>query len=75
MEDSANGMVAAYRAGMKWVCFDGARVKPDMRRAVFAFSDYRTVGPERFRHWYERFSCSGELERKFGGIAAKEGIL
>ena len=75
VEDSANGMTAAYRAGMKWVGFDGARVKPDMRRAIFAFSDYRTVSPERFRHWYEHFPSSGELERKFGGIAAKEGIL
>lgn len=44
IEDSANGMIAAYRAGMKWVGFCGAKVKPDMRYAIYT-ARWRSCSP------------------------------
>lgn len=55
IEDSAKGMIAAGRAGMRWVGFEGARVKPDMRYAVYRFSDYRTMTAEQLEEWYDSF--------------------
>lgn len=55
IEDSPNGMIAARRAGMKWVGFEGAEVKPDMRYAVYKFSDYRTMTAEQLELWYRSF--------------------
>lgn len=55
IEDSVNGMIAAYRAGMKWIGFCGAEVKPDMSHAVFTFADYRTAMPKQFQQWYDEF--------------------
>lgn len=52
VEDSKNGMIAAERAGMKWVGFCGAEVPTDMSYAPFTFSDYRSVTPEDFLRWY-----------------------
>lgn len=46
IEDSTKGMIAARCAGMKWVGFEGAEVKPDMKYAVYKFSDYRTMTAE-----------------------------
>lgn len=59
VEDSANGMIAARRAGMRWIGFCGAQVKPDMHLAVFTFSDYRTITPEQFQQWYNQFPAFG----------------
>ncbi len=56
IEDSVKGMIAARRAGMKWIGFDGARVKPDMSYAVYTFSDYRTMTAEQLEKWYCSFS-------------------
>lgn len=53
IEDSRNGMIAAQRAGMKWVGFCGAEVPTDMSLAPFTFSDYRRVKPADFLKWYE----------------------
>lgn len=55
IEDSSNGMIAARRAGMKWVGFEGAEIKPDMRYAVYKFSDYRTITAEQLEAWYYSF--------------------
>lgn len=55
IEDSVKGMIAAGRAGMKWIGFEGAKVKPDMRCAVYKFSDYRTVTAETLEQWYRSF--------------------
>ncbi|MDO5547177.1 MAG: HAD family phosphatase [Eubacteriales bacterium] len=52
VEDSRNGMIAAQRAGMKWVGFSGAEVPTDMSYATFTFSDYRDVKPCDFEKWY-----------------------
>ncbi|MCD7886833.1 MAG: HAD family phosphatase [Clostridiales bacterium] len=53
VEDSANGMIAARRAGMKLVGFNGAEVPADVSLAPFTFSDYRSMTPEQFEMWYE----------------------
>lgn len=53
VEDSRNGMIAAERAGMKWVGFCGAEVPTDMSLARFTFSDYRDVTPRDFLRWYK----------------------
>lgn len=53
VEDSKNGMIAAERAGMKWVGFCGAEVPTDMSYAPFIFSDYRRVTPKDFEFWYD----------------------
>lgn len=55
VEDSANGMLAAWRAGMKWVGFNGAEIPADVSHAPFAFSDYRTMTPEQLAAWYDDF--------------------
>lgn len=46
VEDSKNGMLAAQRAGMKWVGFCGAALPTDMGLAPFTFSDYHAVTPK-----------------------------
>ena len=53
VEDSRNGMIAAERAGMKWVGFCGAQIPTDMSHAKITFSDYRNVRPGNFEEWYE----------------------
>ena len=55
VEDSANGMIAARRAGMKWVGFNGSEIPADVRLAPFTFSDYRSITPEQFELWYKNF--------------------
>lgn len=55
IEDSVKGMIAARRAGMKWIGFEGAKIKPDMRCAVYKFSDYRTITAETLEQWYRSF--------------------
>ncbi len=52
IEDSRNGMLAAKRAGMPYVGFYGAEVRPDMSLAQFKFCDYRTTTPEQLVQWY-----------------------
>lgn len=52
IEDSRNGMIAAQRAGMKWVGFCGAEIPTDMSYAPFTFSDYRDITPYDFEKWY-----------------------
>lgn len=59
VEDSANGMLAAQRAGMAWIGFNGAELPVDMSRTRFVFSDYRTVTPEQFEQWYEEQRNNG----------------
>lgn len=56
VEDSKNGMLAAQRAGMKWVGFCGAALPTDMSLAPFTFSDYRAVTPKDFERWYNLLS-------------------
>ena len=65
IEDSPKGMIAARRAGMKWIGFDGARVKPDMRYAVYKFSDYRTMTIKQLEEWYCSFPEKGHLPEKW----------
>lgn len=54
VEDSRNGLIAAERAGMSRVGFNGAEMTTDMEIAPFVFSDYREVNPNRFYLWYIR---------------------
>lgn len=61
IEDSAKGMTAARRAGMRWIGFEGAEVKPDMRYAVYKFSDYRTMTAETLEQWYRSFPKEEQL--------------
>lgn len=63
IEDSAKGMIAARRAGMRWIGFEGARVKPNMQYAVYKFSDYRTMTAERLEEWYGSFPKEEELPK------------
>lgn len=53
VEDSRNGMQAARKAGMKYVGFCGAKLKPDMSLAQITFDDYRKVTPQDFYNWYQ----------------------
>lgn len=53
VEDSDNGLLAAERAGMCRVGFDGSQLPSNISRAPFSFSDYRKVGVEDFYGWYE----------------------
>lgn len=55
VEDSVNGMLAAQRAGMKWIGFNGSKIPADVSRAPYTFSDYRSISPEQFVQWYEKF--------------------
>lgn len=55
IEDSANGMLAAQRAGMKWIGFNGAKIPADVSRAPFTFSNYRIITPEQLVKWYHEF--------------------
>ncbi len=61
IEDSVKGMIAARRAGMKWIGFEGAKVKPDMRYAVYKFSDYRIMTAETLEQWYRSFPGEEQL--------------
>ena len=54
VEDSRNGLIAAERAGMSRVGFNGAEMTTDMEIAPFVFSDYREVNPNRFYLWHIR---------------------
>ena len=54
VEDSENGVIAAERAGMSRVGFNGAEMTTDMEIAPFVFSDYREVNPNRFYLWHIR---------------------
>ncbi len=55
VEDSSNGLIAAERAGMSRVGFNGAEMTSDMvgAYAPFVFSDYREVNFKRFYLWYK----------------------
>lgn len=64
IEDSVKGMIAARRAGMKWIGFDGARVKPDMQYSVYTFSDYRTMTAEQLEEWYFSFPKEEQLQER-----------
>lgn len=64
VEDSRNGMIAAQRAGMKWVGFCGAALPTDMSLAAFSFSDYREVVPENFEQWYDSLADAGNTQSK-----------
>ena len=54
VEDSRNGMIAAERAGMKWVGFCGAQIPTDMSYAKDIFSDYRKIEADDFYRWFEK---------------------
>lgn len=54
VEDSANGMLAAGRAGMACVGFNGSQLPSDLVDPPIVFSDYRQVRPEDFFSWYEK---------------------
>ena len=54
VEDSRNGLIAAERAGMSRVGFNGAEMTTDMEIAPFVFSDYREVNPNHFYLWHIR---------------------
>lgn len=64
IEDSVKGMIAARRAGMKWIGFEGARVKPDMQYAIYKFSDYRTMTAEQLEEWYCSFPKEEQLSER-----------
>lgn len=55
VEDSENGVIAAERAGMSRVGFEGAEMSAGIGRiAPFVFSDYRELNSNSFYLWYIR---------------------
>lgn len=52
VEDAANGLLAAERAGMCRAAFTGSRIPSRLPDEPAVFSDYRKVTPETFFHWY-----------------------
>lgn len=52
IEDSYSGMVAAKRAGMKWIGFCGSEIPTNMSYADITFSDYRIVDSSDMDKWF-----------------------
>lgn len=61
IEDSKNGMKAAYNAKIPVVGFCGARIEGDMSLVKYYFNDYETITITKLKEWYQEENEHGIL--------------